>query len=120
MTEARPEIAKQIPSARSSNFSLVTTAGNDAAKVMSKVLDQDALTIVDTIKKAMPNLLQTVVEVTFEKAKLWSAIDGNPDLQYYTNLDYDAWMNPGENLNQSDLKQATVSGSDRTMFFRTN
>ena len=116
MTDSRPEVAKQIPSARSSNFSLVTTAGNEAAKVMSKALDQDALTIVDAIKKAMPNLLQTVVEVTFEKAKLWSAIDNNPDLQYYTNLDYDSWMNPGDTLNKSDLKQATVSGSDRTVF----
>ena len=109
MTEVRPEVAKQLPSARSDKFSVVTTAGNEAVKVMTKSLDQDATAIVDTIRKVMPEVLQTVVEVTFEKAKLWSVIDKNPDLAYYTNLDYDSWMNPGEDLNKSDMKQATVS-----------
>ena len=109
MTEARPEIAKQIASARSDKFSLVTTAGNEAAKALGKCLDQDASVIVEAIRKAMPEVLQTVVEVTFEKAKLWSIIDKNPDLKYFTNLDYDAWVNPGDDLNKSEMNQATVS-----------
>ena len=104
-----PEIAKTIAAARSDKFSLVTTAGNKAATVISKALDQDANAIVESIRKAMPEVLQTVVEVTFEKAKAWAHIEGNENLRYYTNLDYDSWMNPGECLNRSDLKQATVS-----------
>ena len=115
MTEPRvPEVPKQIPAARSDKFSLVTTAGNKAAQAISKVLDQDALVITDTIRKAMPEVLQTVVEVTFEKARAWSVIEGNEDLRYYSNLDYDSWMNPGDCLNKSELNQATVSVITRT------
>ena len=103
-----PEIPTTIPSARSDKFSTVTTVGNEAAKVLGKVLDQEPTIIVETIRKVMPEVLQKVVEVTFEKANLWSVIDKDHDLKFFASLKYDSWMNPGD-LNASDLKQATVS-----------
>ena len=109
MTEDRvPEIPTKIPAQRSSTFSAVTKVGNEAVLVLAKAADKGPEVIVDAIKSTLPQVLQTVVEVTLERAKLWSQIDTVEGLRYYTDLDYDSWVNPGD-LNSSELKQATVS-----------
>lgn len=109
MTEDRvPEIPTKIPAQRSSTFSSVTKVGNEAVLVLAKAADKGPEAIVDAIKSSLPQVLQTVVEVTLERAKLWSQIDTVEDLRYYSDLDYDSWVNPGD-LNSSELKQATVS-----------
>ena len=58
----------------------------------------------------VPEVLQMVIEVTFEKAKIWSVIDKDDNLDYYRNLDYDSWVNPAD-LNLSELNQAKVIDS---------
>ena len=109
MAEDRvPEIAAKIPAARSDKFSSVTKVGNEAVAVLAKSADKGPEAIVAAIKSSLPLVLQTVFEVTLERAKLWSQIDSVEELRYFSNLDYDAWVNPGD-LNSSELKQATVS-----------
>ena len=103
-----PEIPAKIPAARSDKFTSVTKVGNDAVTVLAKAADKGPEAIVDAIKKSLPLVLQTVVEVTLERAKLWTQIDTVEELRYYSDLDYDSWVNPGD-LNSSELKQATVS-----------
>ena len=62
----------------------------------------------EIIRKTMPELLQLVVEVTFEKAKLWDVIERDDNLSYFRSLKVDKWMSPGD-LNAAELKEATVS-----------
>ena len=107
MTEKQPEIAAVIPSSRSDNFATVTKAGNKAAAELTKVVALTPEKVVETIQKVVPEALQTVVEVIFEKAKLWTVIDTDDNLDYYRNLDYDSWVNPAD-LNKSELNQAKV------------
>lgn len=108
MDEPGPETPTIIPQARSDKFSSVTTIGNKCVTALKEANQADPDAMVRKIKEVMPELLQTVVSVTFEKAKLWSVIESNPNLSYYTNMDYDSWMNPGD-LNKSDLERAKVS-----------
>ena len=102
-----PETPALIPQARSDNFNSVTRIGNKCATALTKVVAADPETIVATIKKVMPELLQEVVAVTFEKAKLWPVIEKDKDLQWFRDLDYDSWVNPGD-LNESEFYKAKV------------
>ena len=106
--EKAPEIPTKIPAARSDKFSSVTKVGNEAVTVLAKAADKGPEAIVAAIQSSLPLVLQTVVEVTLERAKLWSQIDVVEELRYFSDLDYDSWVNPGD-LNSSELKQATVS-----------
>ena len=108
--EQTPETPKILPQARSDKFSTVTTAGNKCAGALKEIANSDPDTIVRKIREVMPELLQTVVAVTFEKAKLWNVIETNPNLSYFSDLDYDSWMNPGD-LNKSELEKAKVLSS---------
>ena len=103
-----PETPSVIPQARSDNFNSVTRIGNKCAIALSKVISADVETVISTIRKTLPELLQEVVTVTFEKAKLWPVIESDKDLVWYRDLDYDSWVNPGV-LNSSELHKATVS-----------
>ena len=103
-----PEIPAIIPQARSDKFSTVTTVGNKCALALKDVLKADTETVIKTIRQVMPELLQTTVSVTFEKAKIWSLIESDPNLAFYTNMDYDSWINPGD-LNRSELEKAKVN-----------
>ena len=107
MTEKQPEIASVIPSSRSDNFASVTKAGNKAAAELTKVVALTPDKIVETIQKVVPEALQMLVEVIFEKAKVWTVIDTDANLDYYRNLDYDSWVNPAD-LNKSEMNQAKV------------
>ena len=107
MTDKVPEIPTVIPTNRSNNFNSVTTAGNKAVTELVKVVNSDPVKIVDTIKKVVPEVLSTLIEVVFEKSKIWSVVDRDDNLDYYRNLDYDSWINPSD-LNNSELKQAKV------------
>ena len=109
MAEKLPEIATVIPANRSSNFNSVTTAGNKAVAELIKVAASGPDKIADTIKKVVPEVLSTLIEVVFEKSKIWSAIDRDDNLDYFRNLDYDSWVNPSD-LNNSELNQAKVIG----------
>ena len=106
--EMIPETPATIPSQRSSNFSHVTSVGNKCVDQLKKVTDQGPEKIVDIIRRTMPELIQSVIEVTFEKAKLWDVIERDDNLSYFRSLKVDNWMSPGD-LNESELKQATVS-----------
>lgn len=109
MTDPKvPETPALIPQARSDKFTTVTNAGNKCVAALREVDPDDTLAMVDVIKKVMPDLLQTVVSVTFEKAKIWQVLESNPNLSYYTNLDYDSWVNPGD-MNKSDMEKAKVN-----------
>ena len=107
MSESTPELPPVIPSQRSDNFQSVTKAGNKAALELAKGLNGPPDKLVAMIRKYVPEVLQTVIEVTFEKAKIWSMIDKDDNLDYYRNLDYDSWVNPAD-LNLSELNQAKV------------
>ena len=107
MAEKLPEIPSTIPANRGSNFNAVTTAGNKAVGELTKVASHGPDKIADTIKKVVPEVLSTLIEVVFEKSKVWSAIDKDDNLDYYRNLDYDSWVNPSD-LNKSELQQAKV------------
>ena len=107
MTEKQPEIASVIPSSRSDNFASVTKAGNKAAAELTKVVALTPDKIVETIQKVVPEALQMLVEVIFEKAKVWTVIDTDANLDYYRNLDYDSWVNPAD-LNKSEMNQVKV------------
>ena len=107
MSDKQPEIASVIANNRSDNFNTVTKAGNKAAAELTKVVALSPDKIVETIQRTVPEALQTLVEVIFEKAKVWSVIDKDDNLDYYRNLDYDSWVNPAD-LNKSELNQAKV------------
>ena len=106
--ENTPETPQTIPSARASNFSHVTTVGNKCVDQLKKVTDQGPEKIVQVIRQTMPELLMAAIEVTFEKAKLWTVIDRDENLSFYQKLEVDKWMAPGD-LNAEELKKATVS-----------
>ena len=108
MTEPQPELPAVIPANRSDNFNAVTKIGNKAVSELVKVALLTPDKIVETIQKMVPEALQMLIEVIFEKAKLWQVIDSDPNLEYYRNLDYDSWINPAD-LNKSELNQAKVS-----------
>ena len=105
--EAVPEIPATIPSKRAHNFSYVTTVGNKCVDQLKKVADQGPERIVEVIRHTMPELLMAAIEVTFEKANLWSVIDRDENLSYYQKLSVDKWMAPGD-LNAEELQKATV------------
>ena len=110
MTDKQPELPAVIPSSRSDNFNTVTKAGNKAVSELTKVALMSPDKIAETIQKMVPEALQMLLEVIFEKSKLWQIIDSDPSLEYYRNLDYDSWVNPAD-LNISELNQAKVIGS---------
>ena len=103
-----PEIPAVIPSSRSDNFMTVTKAGNKAAAELTKVVALSPERIAETIQKTVPEALQTLIEVIFEKSRVWSVIDQDSNLKYYRDLDYDSWVNPAD-LNNSELNQAKVN-----------
>ena len=105
---AIPETPATIPAARSSNFSHVTSVGNKCVDQLKKVVDQGPERIREVIMQSMPELLQSVVEVTFEKAKIWSIIERDDHLSFYQNLNVDKWMSP-EQQDDIELRQALVS-----------
>ena len=107
MAAELPDLPEVIPKQRAKTFTAVTTVGNNCVTALSKVVNADAETIAKEIKKVVPELLQTVLEVTFERSKLWSVIDTDQNLDYYRKLDYNSWVNPGD-LNQSELEKAKV------------
>ena len=107
MTEKQPELPAVIPSSRSDNFKKVTEAGNKAVTELLKVAASDADKIAEIIQKTVPEALQMLIEVIFEKLKIWQVIDADENLDYYRNLDYDSWVNPSD-LNKSELNQAKV------------
>ena len=108
MSENRlPDTLDVIPAARSNKFNSVTTVGNKCVDALAKVADKDATTIVEAIRKHVPEVLQMALEVVLEKSRIWTAIDREDDLAYFRALDYDSWVNPGD-LNQSELNQAKV------------
>ena len=107
MTEKQPELPAVIPSSRSDNFKKVTEAGNKAVTELLKVAASDADKIAEIIQKTVPEALQMLIEVIFEKSKIWQVIDADENLDYYRNLDYDSWVNPSD-LNKSELNQAKV------------
>ena len=107
MTEKPPEIPAVIPANRSDNFASVTKAGNKAVSELTKVVALSPDKIVETIQKTVPEALQMLLEVIFEKSRLWSIVDKEDNLDYYRNLDYDSWVNPAD-LNKSELNQAKV------------
>ena len=102
-----PETPTLIAAARTGNFTTVTTLGNKCAQAIKDVSQQGPSAIADTIRKVMPELLQATVSVTFEKAKIWSIIESDPSLKFFSDLDYDSWTNPGD-LNKSELEKAKV------------
>ena len=108
MPDTAPETPAILPQARSSNFQTVTTLGNKCATALKDVAQAGPETVVKTIRQFMPELLQATISVTFEKAKIWSVIEADSNLSYYTNMDYDSWMNPGD-LNKSELEKAKVN-----------
>ena len=106
--EVIPETPTVIPAARSSNFSHVTSVGNKCVDQLKKVVDQGPEKIREVIMQAMPELLQSVVEVTFEKAKIWPIIERDEHLSFYQNLKVDRWMSP-ESPDDPELRHALVS-----------
>ena len=107
MATELPDLPEVIPKSRLKTFTAVTTVGNNCVTALTKVVNSDAEVIAKEIKKVVPELLQAVLEVTFERSKLWSVIDSDPNLEYYRKLDYNSWVNPGD-LNQSELEKAKV------------
>ena len=109
MTDERQiETPSTIPAARATTWPAVTKIGNSCIEKLTAVVDQGPEKIVETIKMVMPELLQATVECAFSKSKLWPKIDSDKNLEYYTNLDVDSWLNPGD-LNASELRAAQVS-----------
>ena len=107
MANENPELPEVIAKARSNKFTTVTTIGNNCVQALQKVVNENPERIVAEIKKCIPELLQTVVEVTFERSKLWSVIDRDSNLDYFRSMDYESWVNPGD-LNHSELEKAKV------------
>ena len=107
MSEKQPELPAVIPANRSDNFKKVTEAGNKAVTELTKVATLSPDKIVEVIQNTVPEALQMLLEVIFEKSKLWQVIDADDNLEYYRNLDYDSWVNPSD-LNKSELNQAKV------------
>ena len=108
MTETQPQTPILLPSARSDKFTNVTNLGNTCAATLKKVNQAEPDKVIAAIRQVMPELVQTLISVTFEKAKLWDIIESDQNLAHFANLKYDDFFNPGE-LNQSQLEQATVS-----------
>ena len=107
-TERPMTTATLLAQARSDNFTNVTNAGKKCAASLKEMINAGPEEMVKEIRKVMPSLLQTLISVTFEKAKIWPTLESNPSLSYYTNLDFDSWMNPGD-LNKSQLEKAQVN-----------
>ena len=105
--ESVPKLPEKIAASRSDKFSQVTKVGNDAVAALTKSLEKGPDAITAAIKSTVPLVLQTAIEVTFERAKIWSKIDTVEDLQFYSKLDYDAWVTPPD-PNASELKQVQV------------
>ena len=93
---------------RSNNFSHVTTVGNKCVQQLSKVVDQGPEEIVKVVKSVVPELLESVLEVTFEKARLWPVIESDENLTFYQEIDYKSWVSP-EDLNAAELHKAKVN-----------
>ena len=108
MTESEPQTPLLLPSARSDKFTNVTNLGNTCAGTLKKVNQAEPDKVIATIRQVMPELLQTLVSVTFEKAKLWPIIENDENLAHFANLKYDNFFDPGD-LNRSEMEKATVS-----------
>ena len=105
--EGAPETLPILPSARTANFNNVTALGNKCAAQLARVGTDDTAALANKIKEVMPELMQMVVSVVFEKAKIWPTIETDPHLQYFNNMHYDAWLNPGD-LNAAEIEKAKV------------
>ena len=103
----QPQTPLLLPNARSDKFTIVTNLGNTCATALKKVNQAEPDKVIATIKQVMPELLQTLISVTFEKAKLWSLIESDQNLAHFANLKYDDFFNPGD-LNKSELERAQV------------
>ena len=108
MATETPELPETIAKARANKFTTVTTTGNNCVQALQKVANDDPEKIVTEIRKHVPELLQMVIEVTFERSKLWPVVDRDPNLAYFRNMDYESWLNPGD-LNNSELERAKVT-----------
>ena len=111
MTE--PETPAIIPSARPTKFTEVTTLGNACVTALAKVVKEspnDPEVLVAEIRKNVPEVLQLVVTIIFEKSKLWSIIDKDDNLKFYQDLKFESWVTP-DDLNASALAQAKVKCS---------
>ena len=106
-----PALPETISKARSNKFTTVTTIGNNCVQALQKVVNENPEKIVQEIRKCVPELLQTVVEVVFERSKLWSVIDKDSNLEYFRAMDYESWVNPGD-LNHSELEKAKVKNRE--------
>ena len=93
---------------RTKTFTSVTTAGNTCVAELQKVVNQGSEKVLEEIKKVVPKLLQTAIDVTFERAKVWPALDSDETREFFRNLDFVGWLTPG-NLNQSELEKVKVN-----------
>ena len=95
---------------RSNNFNTVTTPGNKVATKLAETAGKDPETIIQEIKKHVPELLQNLISVLFEKAKLWPIIEKEDDLVFYRKLDFKSWITPPD-VDTDEMHQAKVESS---------
>ena len=95
---------------RTKTFTSVTTVGNNCVTELQKVVNQGSDRVLEKIKKVVPKLLQTAVDVTFERAKVWPVLDADENREFFRNLDYVGWLSPGH-LNQTEMDKVKVSPS---------
>ena len=108
-TKETPDLPPVIATSRPSSFTAVTTVGKRVCDNLAGMVksNPNADLVVQEIKKHVPELLQEVLTVAFEKAKLWPIIERDPDLAHFTKLKFEEFLDPGD-FNSSELNRAKV------------
>ena len=88
---------------RSDNFKTVTTVGNRAVAALARAAkNSDPDEIIGEIPKVLPEAIQELVNVTFEKAGLSKMIEEDENFEFYRNLPWLEWLTvPSEQSEQA-------------------
>lgn len=109
MKAAETPVAHTIPRARSDKFNCVTNVGTKCCTQLTQLLKKDptADELADGIRTHVPEVLQTLIEVIFQKTGIWDRVDKEDELAWFRDMKYDTWVNP-IHIDQDEIDRQQV------------
>ena len=109
---AEPEI---IPEKK--DFTVVTNAGKKVVTNLTTALKNDSSAeLMTVIKTWVPELLNTVLDVVFTKAKIWDRIDNDAQLDHLRELDFKSIFDKMAPNQPNTRPEMNPSGFNSEMF----
>ena len=99
------------------DFTSVTSSGKKAAAEIANALRQDDPTALQTaLQSWLPDVLGLVVDVVISKAKAWEAIDADPNLAFFRELDFKQWFHQDRPEVESNMVQQALVNLEKAQY----